>query len=121
MSHWQFLNEKLGSDIVSHCIQPFLLPLKGITPRQHFTHFVVRELNYFKNYWDIGVGNGFSYIRHKDFCKHFTQDGIEWSQKAKKFLIPRAYIGTREAHNKKIEMGIELRKYYRSKNDKLEN
>ena len=30
MSHWQFLNEKLGKDVVSHCIQPFLLPVNGM-------------------------------------------------------------------------------------------
>ena len=34
MHHWQFLNEKLGKDIVSHCIQPFLLPVNGMSVRE---------------------------------------------------------------------------------------
>jgi len=31
--HWEFLTKQLGADVVKHCIQPFLLPSIGATPK----------------------------------------------------------------------------------------
>jgi len=31
--HWEFLTKQLGADVVKHCIQPFLVPSIGATPK----------------------------------------------------------------------------------------
>jgi len=43
VSHWEFLNEKLGKDVVSHCIQPFLLPVLGFDTKE-LHELLMREL-----------------------------------------------------------------------------
>jgi hypothetical protein len=48
--HWEFLRSKLGDDIVSHCIQPFLLPPFGGTPKQRMDA-VIEELEFEGDYY----------------------------------------------------------------------
>ncbi len=35
MSHWQFLIEKLGKDVVRYCIQPFIIPCLSVVMNHH--------------------------------------------------------------------------------------
>jgi hypothetical protein len=61
---------------------------------------------------------GVSIVISDNFCKHFNLEGIKWSQRATRYLIPRAYIGSVEAHNNKLQMLKSIKVYGLQKNNR---
>ncbi len=87
MNHWQFLNEKLGKDIVSYCIQPFLLPHNGFTPSEHFTSFVLKEMRMVNSGWQ-GI---FNFLRKAHILKSHYSVGSMRSHYFKREVMKELY------------------------------
>ena len=50
MTHWNFLEDRLGKDVVYYCIQPFLLPTKESVIKKNKETVRILEYAYFELY-----------------------------------------------------------------------
>jgi hypothetical protein len=88
--HWEMLRNKLGSDIVSYCIQPYLLPVNGTTHRQKL------QMIGFELSWLFFQRESPKYV-----YKHLINK-----------MISQAKVGTLKARNIKLDMVCDFMNRY---------